>query len=150
MPKNPPDDSPRISPYLYYEDAGAALDWLERVFDFQPVVHERMEAPDGHVIHAAMRFEEGFVMMGNPGPDYVCAAKSGHRNSQLYIYVDDVDKHCEHTRAQGGKIETDLEDTFYGDRRYTAEDPEGNHWTFAQRVKDIPPEEWKAPAGTHE
>ena len=40
-------------------------------------------------------------------------------------------------------VTTDLEDTFYGDRRYTARDPEGFEWTFATRVKEVAPQDWE-------
>jgi uncharacterized glyoxalase superfamily protein PhnB len=33
---------------------------------------------------------------------------------------------------------------FYGDRCYSAEDPEGHRWSFAKRVKDLAPEDWGA------
>ena len=32
----------------------------------------------------------------------------------------------------------------YGHRRYTARDPEGHHWYFAQAVEQVAPEEWGA------
>ena len=32
MPQDKPD--PQVVPYLLYADAGAAMDWLIRVFDF--------------------------------------------------------------------------------------------------------------------
>jgi uncharacterized glyoxalase superfamily protein PhnB len=35
MPKNPPEEMPRITPYLLYEDVGAAMDWLARAFGFR-------------------------------------------------------------------------------------------------------------------
>jgi hypothetical protein len=47
----------------------------------------------------------------------------GAMTSGLYIYVDDVDAHCEHARAAGATIVKEPEDQFYGDRNYTAQDP---------------------------
>jgi len=41
---------------------------------------------------------------------------------------------------------TDLEDIFWGDRSYVAEDLEGHRWTFAEHVKDVAPEGMKPPA----
>ncbi len=35
MPKNPPEGMPRVTPYLFYADVGAALDWLEKAFSFE-------------------------------------------------------------------------------------------------------------------
>jgi uncharacterized glyoxalase superfamily protein PhnB len=34
------------------------------------------------------------------------------------------------------------EDRPYGDRVYHAVDPEGHDWFFAQRLRDVPVEEW--------
>ncbi len=69
----------------------------------------------------------------------------GYVTSHVYIYVDDVDKHFEQARSAGATILAEPEDLFYGDRRYGAEDVEGHHWYFAQRVRDVPPEEMHPP-----
>jgi PhnB protein len=50
MVSNPPEGFPRISPYLLYEDATAALDWLIRVFGFEEI--SRLAGEDGTVMHA--------------------------------------------------------------------------------------------------
>ena len=47
MPANPPENMPRITPYLLYEDVAGALDWLTKAFCFR----ERMrplEPPTRH------------------------------------------------------------------------------------------------------
>ena len=64
---------------------------------------------------------------------------------QIYVYVDDVDKHFERAKGAGALILAEVEDQFYGDRRYGAEDPEGHHWYFAQHVRDVAPEDMKRP-----
>ena len=50
MPANPPANMPRISPYLYYKNVAAALEWLARAFGFKERV--RMPGPDGGIMHA--------------------------------------------------------------------------------------------------
>jgi uncharacterized glyoxalase superfamily protein PhnB len=62
----------------------------------------------------------------------------------LRHYVDDFDAHHERARAAGATIGDAPADQEHGDRRYHAEDPEGHSWFFAQRVRDVPPEEWGA------
>ena len=138
MPQNPPADTPRITPYLYYRDVGAALEWLTRCFGFSERM--RMPSPDGTIVHAEMELADGLVMMGCPGPDYPGPKALGERTQSLYVYVDDVDKHFEHAREAGATILEEPADQFYGDRRYGTEDPEGHHWFFAQRVRDVAPE----------
>ena len=145
MPKNPPDDMPRISPYRYYADAGAASQWLTKAFGFEESF--RMPDADGKVMHAELRLADGVVMIGCPGPDYEGPNKRGYVHGDVYIYVDDVDAHYEQAKAAGAKITQEPADQFYGDRRYMAEDLEGQHWTFATRVKDVAPEDMQPPGG---
>ena len=141
MPANPPQNMPRITPYLLYEDVAGALDWLARTFGFRERL--RLADPDGKVNHAEMELADGVIMLGHPGVDYRNPRRIGHVTQHLYVYVDDVDKHFDHARSSGARILADPEDQFYGDRRYSAEDPEGHHWYFAQHVRDVAPEDLK-------
>lgn len=143
MPANAVEKSPSIMPYLYYEDVAGALVWLARTFGFREREKETMRGPEGRVVHAAMELGAGVVMMGCPGPDYKSPKRIGHVTQNLYVYVDDVDRHFEHAKRAGATILAGIEDTFYGDRRYGAEDLEGHHWYFAQKVHEMAPEEWK-------
>ncbi|MFQ5738240.1 MAG: VOC family protein [Acidobacteriota bacterium] len=139
MPANPPENMPRITPYLLYEDAAAAVDWLARTFGFSERL--RMPGPDGKVAHAEMELAGGVIMLGHPGPDFQSPKRHGHVCQLVHVYVDDVDEHFAHARSAGARILSDPEDKFYGDRSYSAEDLEGHHWFFAQHVRDVPLEE---------
>lgn len=139
MPKNPPDGYPRVCPYLLYEDAGAALDWLVSAFGFRERM--RMPGPDGAVMHAEAELDDAVVLMGCPGPEYRNPKSTGVVSQVVLIYVDEVEAHCARAVAAGARVVAELEDKFYGDRSYTAEDPEGHQWTFAQHVRDVSPEE---------
>ena len=144
MPKNPPDNMPRITAYLLYHDVPAALDWLTKTFGFKERM--RMKGPDGVVSHAEIELAEGVLMMGRPDGEYKNPKELGRVTQMLYVYVDQVDQHFERAKKAGAKILKVPEDQFYGDRRYAAEDPEGHHWYFATHVKDVTPEEMKAHA----
>ena len=141
MPANPPKDMTRITPYLLYEDVAGALAWLTKAFGLR----ERMRLPgaDGKVAHAEMVLADGVVMMGCPSPTYKNPKRVGHVTQHLYVYVDNVDAHCEQARKAGAAIFEEPQDQFYGDRRYGAADPEGHLWYFAQRVRDVTLEELK-------
>ena len=144
MLANPPQDMPRITPYLLYEDVAGALNWLAKAFGFRERM--RLAGPDGKITHAEMELADGVIMMGCPGLDYRNPKRLGHVTQHLYVYVDDVDKHFEHARRAGARIVEEPKDQFYGDRRYGAEDPEGHRWYFAQHVRDVAPEDMKLPA----
>ena len=144
MPKNPPENTPRVTPYLYYQDVAAALRFLADAFGFREKL--RMPGSDGKIAHAEMTLGDGLVMMGCPGADYRNPKRLGQTTQSLYVYVDDVDAHCARAKKAGAKIINEPEDQFYGDRRYGAEDPEGHHWFFATHVRDVAPEDLKAPS----
>jgi PhnB protein len=132
----------RIAPYLLYEDVAGALDFLSKAFGFRERL--RSAEDDGTVTHADMELGGDTIMMGDPGPDYVSPKRGGHPGSQVHVYVDDVEGHFERAKAAGATILAEPKDQPYGDRRYDAEDPEGHRWSFAQRIRDVPPEEWGA------
>jgi PhnB protein len=143
--RNPPEGYPRITPYLLYEDADGALEFLARAFGFRE--HLRYTEPDGTVSHAEARLEDGVVTLGDPGPDFR-SAKHGGGPQQVFVYLVDVDAHCERAAAAGATIVLEPVDQPFGARVYAAEDPEGNRWSFGQHLRDVAPEEWGAtPAG---
>jgi uncharacterized glyoxalase superfamily protein PhnB len=123
-----------ITPYLLYEDVGGALKYLAKAFGFRKCGHT-MKSPDGTINHAAMKFGKDIVMMGCPSGKYKNPKRLGQATQMLYINVDNVDKHFTRARKAGAKILEEPQDTFYGHRRYGAEDPEGHQWFFAQELK---------------
>lgn len=139
MVQNPPQDTPRLSPYLLVEDVDAELDWLVSVLGFADA--GRMKGPEGKSIHGAVRMDDALVMMGTPAADYKNPKNGGGVTVITYIYVDDVDAHHAVAKGRGAKIIRDPADQFYGDRVYGVEDPEGHHWTFSQHIRDVAPEE---------
>lgn len=50
-----------ITPYLYYADVDAALDWLSKAFGFKPMM--KFAGPDGKTYHSAMKLANGMVFM---------------------------------------------------------------------------------------
>jgi uncharacterized glyoxalase superfamily protein PhnB len=51
----------------------------------------------------------------------------------IHLYVDDVEELHARARASGAEV-PDLETSPAGDKRFTAEDPEGQVWVFAERI----------------
>ncbi len=132
----------RITPYLYYADVDAALSWLSKAFGFKAMM--KFPGPDGRTGHSSMKLPDGAIfMMGCPGPEYKNPKQLGSVTQGLYIMVDRVDRHYLRARTAGAQILEEPEDQFYGDRRYSAADPEGHHWYFAQHVRDVSVREMK-------
>jgi uncharacterized glyoxalase superfamily protein PhnB len=119
-----------ITAYLLYRDAGAAVDWLAKAFGLER--DEVLTGPDGRVNHASMTFGKALLMLGSPGPDFQGPKAIGHSTANLYVDVEDVEAHHARAIGAGAKIVEEPNDTFYGARRYGAEDLEGHRWYFAQ------------------
>ncbi|MDB5396845.1 MAG: glyoxalase [Rhodospirillales bacterium] len=134
-----------IIPALFYDDAAAALVWLETAFGFETRLCITDES--GKVMHSEMSFADGRIMVGPTGwSDWAKSPKSlgGANSANLHVGVDDVDAHCAHARASGAVIVQEPADQFYGDRTYRARDPEGHYWTFGQHRRDVSVAEMEA------
>jgi len=142
MPPNGPGATTRITPYLLYEDVASALDWLAAAFGFRERL--RFAGPDGSISHAEMELDGAAIFLGDPGPDYRNPKRLGQVTHLVHVDVADVDRHYAHAKAAGATILREPRDEEYGDRRYDTEDPEGHLWSFAQRLRDVAPEEWGA------
>jgi PhnB protein len=130
-----------ITPYLAYEDTNAAIEFLSSAFGFR----ERLRYEDeGKVTHAELELGGDSVFLGFPGPDYRNPKRLGGSTVSVHVYVDDVDAHYAHAKAAGAEITAEPTDEEYGDRRYDAVDPEGHRWHFAQRLREVAPEDWGA------
>ena len=123
-----------ITPYLFYEDVGGALEFLAKAFGFRQY-GAPVQGPDGKINHAAMQMGEDVIMMGAPGGDYRNPKRLGQATQTLYVDVEDVDEHFARAKKAGATILEEPTDTPYGARRYGAEDPEGHRWYFAQELR---------------
>ena len=144
--KPTPKGWPRISSAIFYDDAAAAIDWLQRAFGFE--VRVRVEAEDGTIKHSQLTLSEGLVMVGQAGADpdgsraqrRSPASLEGANTQSLCVHVDDADAHCEQARREGATIVSepatqDYGEDYWADRTYEAVDPEGHHWWFVQRLR---------------
>jgi uncharacterized glyoxalase superfamily protein PhnB len=124
---------PAIYPRLGYQDEWAAIDFLVTAFGFRERVEARQEH-DGHVL-AWLEHDDGVVMVGHTQTDVHgihSPRELGAATCMLNVTVDDVDAHHDRAVAAGARITMDLNDAFFGERRYEAEDLEGNRWHFGE------------------
>ncbi|HUG64782.1 MAG TPA: VOC family protein [Gaiellaceae bacterium] len=135
----------RITPFIGYEDASAAIDWLQRAFGFVEDRSARYEE-EGTITHAELDLGGATVYVSTPR-HYANPARM-RETSELarraydnpwvidghFVEVDDVDTHYERARAAGATILREPEEPGIGHRIYSAEDIEGHRWMFGQRL----------------
>src|SRR5919112_4416531 len=116
-----------IYPVLRYEDAHAAIDFLERALGFER--HAVSDGEKGGVAHAELKLEDEYVMLSSTGEGDERFNQGAGRYS-LYVAVSNPDAHFARANEAGAQIERELTDQDYGSREYKARDPEGNLWSF--------------------
>ena len=135
--------SQRIVPFLGYEDAAAAIEWLERAFGFVEDRSARSEE-DGTITHAELDLDGVTIWVSTPAGyanplrvrDDSALARRAYDNPWVidghFVEVADVDAHCERARSAGATILREPEEPGIGHRIYSVEDIEGRRWMFGQ------------------
>lgn len=118
-----------VIPVLGCTDVTATAAWLVRAFGLV----ERLRI-GGHRIQLA--FGDGAVVIA--ARDQPADA----RGVSLMLRVADVDAHCAQARAAGARIAAEPATFPYGERQYSAVDPNGYLWTFSESVADVDPADW--------
>jgi uncharacterized glyoxalase superfamily protein PhnB len=139
--------SQRVVPFIGYEDAAAAIDWLGRAFGFRERRDGRYEDENGTITHAELDLDGATIYLSTPA-GYASprtlraesqAARRAYDNPWVidghFVEVADVDAHYEQAHAAGATILREPEEPGTGFRIYTAEDPEGHRWMFGQRAQ---------------
>lgn len=138
--------TPDLYPRLAYNDELAAVDYLSRVFGFVEARESRMEFGGQYLCW--LRLGTGMVMVGRSDADVHqihSPTDAGLTTVMLNVYVPDIDAHYATAVAHDAEVTMELEDAFYGERRYEATDPEGHRWHFAERFASIIQRDGRAP-----
>jgi uncharacterized glyoxalase superfamily protein PhnB len=133
------DHAPRPQPELarlavgvYYAKPVAAARWLASAFGFtspDPLPDGPDPLPEGEYGHPWIEFRVAncSLMVFTLEGELPEQAPATH---EVWVAVDDLDAHLARAEAGGAQIVQGIRQT--GFRAYTAEDPEGHRWTFAQ------------------
>jgi uncharacterized glyoxalase superfamily protein PhnB len=135
----------RIVPFLGYEDAAAAIEWLGKAFGFVEDRDARYEE-EGTITHAELDLDGATIYLSTPAG--YASPRTLREDSELarraydnpwvidghFVEVDDVDAHHARAVAAGATILRAPEEPGHGLRIYTAEDPEGHRWMFGQKL----------------
>jgi uncharacterized glyoxalase superfamily protein PhnB len=136
----------RLIPFLGYEDAAAAIDWLCTAFGAVENAKARQQGDDGTIYHAELDLEGSTIFLATP-TGYVSSRR--HRETceteramhdnpwvvdGLFVEIADVEAHHARATKGGATIIRGIDEPGTGFRLYTAEDLEGHRWMFGQRL----------------
>jgi len=138
MPVNPiPDGYTRVAPYLFVEDAKAAIDFYKRAFG--ATEHGMIQTPDGRVAHAEVKIGDTVMRLCDNLPIFEAKAPTelGGTTVEVFLFVEDVDATVRQAEADGATVQQEPTTQFWGDRLGRVKDPFGHHWLIASRVEDL-------------
>ena len=135
-----PEGYHSITPSIVCKDAARAIDLYKQVF--HATEKNRMEGPGGVIMHAELLIGDSVLMLCDEIPGMATApAPNAPASFHLFVYLNNVDTVFDRAVQAGCKVETPLQNQFWGDRYGKVLDPFGYHWGLAQRVEDISEEE---------
>jgi uncharacterized glyoxalase superfamily protein PhnB len=118
-------------PALFYRDAPAAIDWLQKAFGFEVVMVVPGEG-DRAVAHSELRLGGGFIQVASadPAQKIFSPLDLNGLTQGLYIYWEDVDGIFARATAAGAEVEQDPVNPDYGGRVCGLRDLEGHRFWF--------------------
>lgn len=129
-------DSTREAMTRYQEILGGQLEILG-IDEMPPGEAEQMpfEAPEGFVMHAALTFGDGDLLMASDDPS---GDGEGVKGMAINITLDDRDETCRifDAFAEGGEIEMPLGETFWSPLFGSCKDRFGVSWMVSFEAGD--------------
>lgn len=138
-----PDGYHTITPALTIRDAARAIEFYKKAFNAQPL--DRLDGPDGKVMHASLKIGNSLFMLGEENPHMGAQSPLTLKGTpvSLYLYVENVDAAFTQAVNAGAKVEMPVSDMFWGDRVGQVSDPFGHCWWVATHKQDLTPEQTK-------
>jgi uncharacterized glyoxalase superfamily protein PhnB len=123
-----------VTASLNLNDAAATIAFCRKAFGAK--LRSKMPGPGGKLMHAEVEIGNSVIMLSD-------AIQEPARVSSLFLYVDSVDKAMAKATKAGATVTMPAQDMFWGDRFGRIADPQGNLWSFGQRIEKVKPAEMK-------
>ena len=136
-----PQDMHAVTPHLICAGAANAIEFYKKAFGATEVA--RMPLPDGKIMHAAITIGGDTVMLVDEMPQWGALGPKALKGSPvtIHLYVTDADATFARAVEAGAKVAMPLTDMFWGDRYGKLIDPFGHHWSIAEHLEDLTPEQ---------
>ncbi|MEZ6046654.1 MAG: VOC family protein [Planctomycetaceae bacterium] len=133
-----------ITPYLIIRNAAEAIKFYKQAFNATELFAMRFPGTN-KILHAQLIIGDSQLMLSEEMPEMNELSKGpellGGSPVTIHLYCDDVDQTFKRAVDAGATVIMELMNTFWGDRYGRIQDPFGHHWSLAQPVEDVSPEE---------
>ncbi len=132
-----------ITPHLVIKGASDAIAFYERAFGAEELSRMPFAAEGGveKIGHAELKIGDSRLFLADEFPEYGSAGPAGSSPVTIHLYVTDADAAFARAVEAGATVTMPLDDMFWGDRYGKLVDPFGHHWSIAEHLEDLTPEQ---------
>ncbi|MFD6860400.1 VOC family protein [Rhodococcus sp. NPDC060090] len=132
-----PEGYTTLTPFLVVDGGAKAIEFYIAAFGARLV--DRMDGPDGAVMHAELDFGNGRLQLSDPHPSMGLHAPDGTNNvnHSYALYCADVDATFSRAVSLGAQVFEEPSTFVTGDRFASVLDPFGHRWAVMTRVEDV-------------
>ncbi len=138
-----PDGHHAITPHLVIKGAAEAIDFYKRAFGAEELARMPFPGPDGTMKlgHAELKFGDSKLFLSDEFPEHGSVGPDRSSPVTIHLYVTDADATFAKAIEAGATVSMPVADMFWGDRYGKLIDPFGHHWSIAEHLEDLTPEQ---------
>lgn len=138
-----PDGFHSITPHLVIKGASEAIEFYKQAFGAREVSRMPFPGPDGTIrlCHAELRIGDSKLFLADEFLEYGSAGPGASSPVTIHLYVTDADAAFVRAVDAGATVTMPLADMPWGDRYGRVVDPFGHHWSIAEHLEDLTPEQ---------
>jgi uncharacterized glyoxalase superfamily protein PhnB len=145
MPHPIPAGQRTITPHLVIKGASEAIEFYKRAFGAEEHFKMPMPCPGGgmKIGHAELQIGDSKLFLADEFPEFGSVAPGASSPVSIHLYVTDVDAAFARAVDAGAKVTMPLANQFWGDRYGKVVDPFGHHWSLAEQIEAVTPEQMR-------
>jgi PhnB protein len=132
-----------ITPHLVIKGASEAIDFYKRAFGAEELSRMPFPNKDGSMKlgHAELKIGDSRLFLADEFPEYGSVGPGAGSPVTIHLYVTDADAAFAQAVEAGASVSMPLSDMFWGDRYGKVIDPFGHHWSIAEHLEDLTPDQ---------
>jgi uncharacterized glyoxalase superfamily protein PhnB len=132
-----------ITPHLVVKGASEAIAFYEQAFGARELSRMPFPSPDGTMKlgHAELEIGDSKLFLADEFPEYGAVGPGASSPVTIHLYVTDADAAFAQAVEAGATVSMPVSDMFWGDRYGKVIDPFGHHWSIAEHLEDLTPEQ---------
>ncbi len=132
-----------LTAHLVVDGAAEAIEFYKKAFGAEEHCRMPMPSADGTIKlgHAELQIGDSKLFLADEFPDYGSVGPAGGSPVTIHLYVTDADAAFARAVEAGATVSMPLADMFWGDRYGKLVDPYGHHWSIAEHLEDLTPEQ---------